>query len=407
MLKYLNNYLTVFNMNMFPKKFSPILLIILFVIIFTVGFFVGKSSVVCRYCAPEDLDFSLFWEAWHTLQEKYVSPGEIDSEQLLYGAISGMIKSIGDPYTVFMDPEDNQMFLEDVSGSFGGVGMEVGIRNDILQVIAPLKNTPAEKAGLRSGDKIIKVGDLMTVDLTIDEAVSLIRGEKGTDVTLTIFREGWDSTKDFTITRATIEIPSLDWEIKNGNVAYVELYQFSEIANSVFRQTAKDIIASSADRIVLDLRNNPGGYLEVAQDIAGWFLEKGQVVVVEDFGDKRDKELYKSRGNAKLANYPIVILINQGSASASEILAAALRDNRGVQLIGQTSFGKGSVQELAMLSNESSLKVTVAKWLTPNEELIAGVGLDPDIEVELTDEDFDNDIDPQLDKALEIIKEMK
>jgi len=242
--------------------------------------------------------------------------------------------------------------------------------------------------------------------LTIDEAVNLIRGEKGTEVILTIYRQDWENTREIKIIRGIIEIPSLKWEIKDDNIAYLQLYQFSEKANFDFREAAIEILASPCKKIILDLRNNPGGYLEVAQNIAGWFLEKEKIVVIEDFGGKQEQQIYKANGTASLAEYPIVILINQGSASASEILAGALRDNRDILLVGEKSFGKGSVQELKMLKGDSSLKVTIAKWLTPKGESITDKGLEPDVEVEITEEDYTEERDPQLDKAIEIIKSL-
>lgn len=392
--------------NFLKKRINSFFLIICFLVIFGLGFWTGKTSIVCKICPPEELDFSLFWETWHVLQEKYVSPEEINTQEMIYGAISGMVKSLEDPYTIFLNPEDNKRFLEDVKGSFEGVGMQIGIRKGQLQVIAPLEGTPAQRAGLRPGDKIIKIDDTLTMDLTIDEAVTLIRGAKGTEVNLTVFRDEWETTKEFKITRAVIEIPVLDWELKD-DIAYIQLYHFTETADSDFSKAAIEILNSPAKKIILDLRNNPGGYLEISQSIAGWFLEKRQVVVIEDFGGKRDRKEYKAQGNSNLLDYSIVVLINEGTASASEILAAALRDNRGIKLIGETSYGKGSVQELKTLSDDSSLKVTIARWLTPKGELIADKGLEPDIKVELTEEDFEQERDPQLNKALEIIREMR
>lgn len=386
---------------------KKIFLIISFLIIFGIGFWVGKIQVVCKICPPEDLDFSLFWEAWDRLQNRYVNPEKFDTQEMVYGAISGMVKSLGDPYTVFFDPEDTGIFLEDVRGQFEGVGMEIGIRKGQLQVIAPLEGTPAQKAGLRAGDKIIKVDDALTIDITIEEAVSLIRGPKGTEVTLIIYRDEWEMSREFKIKRAVIKIPSLSWEIKENNIAYIKIYHFSEKADFDFTKAAVKILNTSADKIILDLRNNPGGYLEVAQDIAGWFLEKGEVVVIEDFGADQKEKLYKAKGNAEFVDYPMVILINEGSASASEILAAALRDNRGIKIIGETSFGKGSVQELEMLTDDSSLKITIANWLSPKGKLISDVGLEPDIRIEMTDEDYNESRDPQLDRAIEIIREMR
>jgi len=371
---------------------------------FFAGFYFGKLQ--CKICPPEDIDLSLFWEAYYKLQEKYVDKEKFDVQEMIYGAISGMVKSLEDPYTVFLNPEETKRFIEDVKGTFEGVGMEIGIRKGQLQVISPLEGTPAQRAGLRPGDKIIKIDDKSTIDMTIDEAVDLIRGPRGTEVTLTIFREEWEKTKEFKITREVIEIPSLKWEIIDDNIVYLRLYHFSEKASFDFRVAAFEILASPAQKIILDLRNNPGGYLEVAQAISGWFLERGEVVAIEDFGGEKEQKIYKAQGPSQLLEYPIVILINQGSASGSEILAGALRDNRGIKIIGESSFGKGSVQELEKLREGSSLKITVARWLTPKGELITDKGLEPDIKVEMTEEDYEQDRDPQLDKAIETIKNL-
>ena len=388
----------------FKKILLSISLIILVIVSAGFGFYFGKTQ--CKICQPEEIDFSLFWEAYHKLQEKFVDKGKFDIQKIIYGAISGMVKSLEDPYTVFLKPEETKRFIEDVKGTFEGVGMEIDIRKGQLQVISPLEGTPAQSAGLRAGDKIIKINDKPTMDMTIEEAVNLIRGPKGSEVTLTIFREEWEKTKEIKIVRAVIEVPSLKWEIKNENIAYLKLYQFSEKASFDFRIAAIEILASPCQKIILDLRNNPGGYLEVAQEISGWFLKRGEIVVIEDFGARKERNIYKAQGNASLVGFPVVILINQGSASGSEILAGALRDNRDILLIGEKSFGKGSVQELERLSEGSSLKITVAKWLTPKGELITDKGLEPDIKVEMTEEDYEEGKDPQLDKAIEIIKNL-
>lgn len=392
----------------FPSKkiFIFIFLISAILISFWFGILVGKSQVECKICPPEDIDFSLFWEAYNQIQEKYSDPEDIDIKKIIYGAIAGMVESIGDPYTVFFTPEEAKIFQEDVAGVFEGVGMEVGIRKGELTVISPLEGTPAQKAGIRAGDKIIKIDDVLTADITIDEAVSLIRGKKGTEVTLTVFREGLEETKEIKIVRGVIEIPSLKWEMLENNIAYIKLYHFTEKARFDFSEMAVEILNSPSEKIILDLRNNPGGFLEVSQDIAGWFLEKGEIVVIEDFGEGKDRKEYKAKGNGRLSGYPILILINQGSASASEILAGALRDNRGIKLIGEKSFGKGSIQELTELKGGSSLKITIAKWLTPNGNLITDIGLTPDVTIEMTEEDYEEERDPQLDKAIEIIKQL-
>ncbi len=381
---------------------------ILVLLSFGLGFWIGEYQVVCEVCPPQDINFSLFWEAYRKLEEKFVDKAKLNSQNIIYGAISGMVESLDDPYTVFLNPEDSKRFEEDVQGVFEGVGMEIGVRNGQLQVIAPIEGTPAQKAGLLPGDEILKIDGTSTADLTVDEAVTLIRGQKGTQVILTIFREGWGESRDFTITRGVIEIPSVQWKmIEDGGeqIAYVQLYQFSGKAGFEFTKAALEISNSPSHMIILDLRNNPGGYLEIAQEIAGWFLEKGEVVVIEDFGGGVTKN-YLSEGNGRFSDYKVVILINEGSASGSEILAGALRDDRGVLLIGESSFGKGSVQELESLRDGSSLKITVAKWLTPSGDLITDKGLEPDIKVDRTMEDYEAGKDPQLDKAIEVIKEL-
>lgn len=399
-------------MRSFLKKKYLVYLLLTSAILagFAVGFFVGREQISCEACPPQEINFSLFWEAYYKIKQEFVEPAKFDSQKILYGAISGMVKSLEDPYTIFLNPDDTKKFLEDVSGRFEGVGMEIGIRKGQLQVIAPLEDTPAQRAGLRAGDKILMIEDTVTSDITIDEAVSKIRGPKGTEVVLTVFRDEWKTSQEITIKRAVIEVPSLKWELKqtknNQTIAYIKLYHFTEKAGLDFNKAAIEVLNSPAEKIVLDLRNNPGGYLEIAQDIAGWFLQKGELVVIEDFGGKAAKKEYRAKGPAKLLDYPIVVLINQGSASGSEILAGALQDNRQAQLIGEKSFGKGSVQQLEKLKGGSALKITIAKWLTPKGNLIADLGLEPDIEIEITEQDYEQEKDPQLDKALEIIENL-
>jgi carboxyl-terminal processing protease len=387
----------------FYKNFLFLLILGFFILgVFAGGFYFGKSQ--CEICPPQEIDFSLFWEAYHKLKENFVDKDKIVPQKIIYGAVSGMVKSLGDPYTVFLDPEESKIFQEDVKGYFEGVGMEIGIRKGQLTVIAPLEGTPAQRAGIRSGDVILEVDGTSTVDMTLDEAVRLIRGPKGTKVKLTIMREGWEEPKVIEIVRDVIEIPSLKWELKDG-IIYIKIYQFSEKARNDFNKLANRILNLDSKKIILDLRDNPGGYLEVAVDIAGWFLEKDKVVAIEKYSSGA-KEDYKSGGPAKFSDYKICVLINKGSASASEILAAALRDNLGVMLIGEKSFGKGSIQKLERLSGGASLKITIAKWLTPKGEQISQVGLKPDIEVKMEEKDLEEERDPQLEKALEILKNL-
>ena len=398
MLKFLKNTLTL----------------ILFICIIGTSFFVGKyfGSSQCRICAPEELNFSLFWEGYQQIKNDFVNSGEIDEQKIIYGALSGMAKSLEDPYTIFLDPEETKIFLEDTEGVFEGVGMEIGLRDGQLTVIAPLEKTPAQKAGIRSGDIIVKIDDTFTNNIMTEEAVKIIRGEKGTEVSLMIMRDGWEKPEEFNIERGIIEIPSLEWELMSSSegkedIAYLKLYQFSSQAESDFKEAASEILKGPAERIILDLRNNPGGYLHVAKNISGWFLEKGKVVVIEDFNGKEKEKVYNSQGPSTLLSYPVVILINRGTASGSEILAGALRDNKSIKLIGEKSFGKGCVQEVKKLSDGSTLKITVAKWLTPERVSISDEGLEPDIEVEMTEEDYLQGKDPQLEKAIEVIKEIR
>ena len=358
----------------------------------------------------QDVDFSLFWEAYNVLQEKFAEPDKMKTQEIIYGAISGMAGSLEDSYTTFFSREDAKIFMEDVKGVFEGVGMEIGIRDKRLTVIAPLENTPAQKAGFMPGDVIIKIENIFAEELSLEEAVKIIRGPKGTKVNLTVFRDGWKESKVFEVERDVIKIPSLKWELissgankQEKDIAYLKLYHFSSAAENDFKRAAFEILESPAQKIIFDLRNNPGGYLSVARNIAGWFLEDGDVVVFEDFGREGEKKKYSAEGTGKLFPYRVVVLINRGTASGSEILAAALRDNRGVKLIGETSFGKGSVQEMETLSDGSKIKITVANWLTPKGEMIMESGLTPDIEVKMTEEDYKNERDPQLEAAIKEI----
>jgi|TARA_Y100000031_G_scaffold156411_1_gene210853 carboxyl-terminal processing protease len=397
------------------KKYIVIpIWVILLSVVFYFGFFTARvtqpsvnevEGLVNKQAGrPTDVDFSLFWDAWQVVEKKYVDRDKLDTQAMIYGAIGGLVKSLGDPHSVFMEPQESKKFLDDIGGSFEGIGAEIGIRKGILTVITPLEDNPAQKAGLKAGDKILKVDDTITADLTIDEAVSLIRGTKGTEVTLFIARDKTDETMEIKIIRGTIQIPVIRWEMKDGDIAYIQFYHFTETSAGEFQRTIEQAIEANAQGIILDVRNNPGGYLEVAVDIASWFLPKGELVVAEDFGNG-DRNEFRSKGYQLLEDMPVVVLVNQGSASASEILAGALRDIKGTKIVGQKSFGKGSVQQLEKLKGGSSLKITVAKWLTPLGISINDEGITPDIEIEITLEDIEEMRDPQLEKALEIIKE--
>ena len=361
----------------------------------------------------QNVDFSLFWKVWSDLSAKYVDKSKLDTQKMVYGAIEGMVDSIGDPYTVFFEPTKAKQFAQEISGAFGGVGMEIAVKNDVLTVVAPLPDTPAAKAGILPADKILKINGTPTQGLSADEAVRTIRGKVGTKVTVTISGSD-DKPHEVTMTRETIKVPTVVWKMLNQNgknIAYIQAYQFNENINSQFKKAVDEIEKSNpkADGIILDLRNNPGGLLDSAINLAGYFIQKGQPVVSEVFGDGIKNE-FTSSGNAILAKYRTVILMNGGSASASEILAGALHDNLKLKLIGEKTFGKGSVQELENLDNGASLKVTVARWFTPAGLNISEKGIEPDIKVELTEDQKKNiifgdvSVDPQLQKALDTLK---
>jgi len=352
---------------------------------------------------PDDVSFDIFWEAWKELDKKYVDTDKLDPGARVYGAIRGMVKALDDPYSGFMDPEETADFNTDMEGSFEGIGAELGMKEGILTVIAPIEGMPAEGAGIRSGDMIIQIDDQAAADITIDEAVKRIRGKKGTDVKLTILRQGEDMTREITITRDRIEIKSVIYEEKDDGIAYIKIKKFAEDTSKEFEKAVTMAIVDNSKGMVLDFRNNPGGFLSIAVDVASKFVPKGEVVVWEQGRDEKKKS-YTSHGGNSLSEMPIVVLVNEGSASASEIVAGALRDLRGTILVGKKSFGKGSVQQLESLKDGSSLRITIAKWLTPAGNSIHEIGLEPDVEIEISNDDYENERDPQLDKALEEIK---
>lgn len=390
------------------KYWSFLALGILLGIIITFLYLIQQGMVPCgsQAISSDDLDMSTFWQTWEYLEEYYIGFQDLDHQEMIYGAISGMVDSLGDPYTAFFNPSESSIFREDLSGEIEGVGMEIGLRDDIITVIAPLENTPAQKAGLLPGDQIIAIDGASTQEMGIEEAVRLIRGPKDSEVVLSVSRKGIFEEKIFDLTRAVIQIPSVSWEIVDNNIAYLQIHHFHEGLTQSFQTTAAEILKSPAKGIILDLRNNPGGYLDVAIDIAGWFLPKDSLVAIEEFSSGRREE-FRAKGNTKMLHYPMVILMNQGSASGSEILAGSLRDNRKIRIVGENSFGKGSVQQVFNLNDDSLVKITIAKWLTPNGHSIEEAGLEPDVTIEMDwSKYFIDQEDPQLEKAIEILKDI-
>ncbi len=348
------------------------------------------------------VDFNLYWNVMDILKNKYIDSDKVLDTELFYGSLAGMVASLGDPYSVFLTPQVNKEFTEELSGNFQGIGAEIGLKKGILTIIAPLPGTPAENAGLQPRDQVLAIDGVSTSGMGLDESVSRIRGEGGTEVVLTILSPDSEESRDVTIIRDVINIVSVSWSKKENNTAYIKLSYFNQDTEQQFRAIAKEVLAANPDQIILDVRNNPGGFLDVAILIASYWIED-DVIVQERFSDGTiDK--YQSRGKPIFSDIPTVVLINEGSASASEIVAGALSDYGKATLIGMQSFGKGSVQDLIELSDGSSVKITIAKWLTPNGTTIDKEGLTPDIEVDLTKEDYDEDRDPQLDAAIQFFK---
>jgi carboxyl-terminal processing protease len=355
--------------------------------------------------AEEVADFEQFWRAWNVINEKYVpvKGKQASNQEKVWGAISGLANSLEDPYTFFMPPEEKTTFTQDVQGNFGGVGMQIGFKDGIVTVIAPLKGSPAERVGIKAGDKILRIDNATTTEMTVDKALYLIRGEIGKSVRLMVLHPGDKVPVELTVVREVIQVPTIDTK-KHGDVFVIQLYGFPATGAELFRTALREFAESGSHKLVLDMRGNPGGYLEVAVDMASWFLPAGKVVVSEE--EKNGVgQVYRSKGyNVFGNNFKMVILVDQGSASAAEILAGALSQNGVATLVGMKTFGKGSVQELVPITPDTALKLTIARWITPNGTNLSAGGLDPDVKVEITKEDVEAGKDPQLDKAIEVAK---
>ncbi|MBT9174186.1 MAG: putative CtpA-like serine protease [Syntrophomonadaceae bacterium] len=375
----------------------------------------GSTSVVSRIpligdgldATPDPrADFTDFWKAWNALEKQYVvtnaslTPPSV--KERIFGAIEGLASSYGDPYTVYFPPKEAQAFAESISGSFAGVGMEIDVKDGVLTVVAPLKGTPAEAAGIKAGDLIVKIDGKSTDGLSIKKAVTQIRGQVGTTVELTIIRDG--KPLDIKIIRNTIQIPEIEDGLdEESGVYHIALYQFTASSANLFNQTFTRFKNSGSRMLVIDLRGNPGGYLDSAVYISRYFLPRGTTVVIEDFDNKKENKVHTSRGyNDMPAGTSIVVLIDGGSASASEIFAGALQDAGVATIIGTKSFGKGSVQTLLDLG-DGSLKITVARWITPAGNLITGNGITPDIIVPFTQADATAKKDPQMLRAVQFL----
>ncbi len=377
-----------------------IIFIIFAALFFGGGFLVGKEFKVMP--SGSQLQLAKVEEVYQELQNEFFFKENLDSKKLEYGAAKGFVDAAGDPYTYFLNPEENKEFEEVINGSFEGIGAEIGLneQREII-IIAPLEGAPAKRAGLKPQDVLLQIDEHLTAGITLDEAVRLIRGPKGSTVTLIVERSGLPNPLRIPISRDVIEIPILKWELKNKDIAYIQLFNFHERAAQTFDQAAKKILNSSAQSIILDLRGNPGGILQEAVAIGGWFVDKGSPVALERFGNGK-LQTYESAGPATLKGFPLAILIDKGSASASEILAGALKVHNKALLIGEKTFGKGTVQIIKDFADGSALRVTTSQWLLPNETSIDKEGLSPDI-LEVR-QGVNEKEDTQLKKAIEALQ---
>lgn len=409
------------NQTTSAKKWLLALVVILLIAgSYRLGYTQGQSGfvfepksfkIINQNDSPKDVDYGLLWTAIAKLKANHIDQPK-DDLKILYGAVKGAISSVDDPYTEFFTPEELESFKVDLSGKFEGIGAEIGKRNGNIVVIAPLDGMPAQKAGLLPQDIIYKVDGKETVDWSVEEAVQNIRGPKGTEVVLTIIRDGRFEPFDVSIKRDQITVKPVKWEVKEvkgqdqsmKKIGVLTLSRFGDDTDALFAEAVQDLLKNGIDGLILDLRSNPGGYLESAVQLSSYWLEKGKLIVTEDHSVGEDKQ-YNSNGTNLLGDIKTVTLINGGSASASEILAGALKDNGKTTLVGVKSFGKGSVQEILDLPGSSALKVTIAKWITPGGRNLNKDGLEPDVKVEMSEDDYKEERDPQMDKALELVAE--
>lgn len=360
----------------------------------------SRQSVSSNKSLPNQLDYSSIDKVYDDLRARY--DGELSEQKLLDGLRKGLAEAAGDPYTTYFDQEESAAFTEDLNGTFSGIGAELSKKGEAIVVVAPLAGSPAEAVGLRAQDIIAEIDGKESTGISVEEAVKQIRGEKGTQVKLTIIRG--TEPKEFTITRDTIVIPSVEYSyLENDTIGYIQLSRFADDSVELINKATAEFKQKGVKGVILDLRNNPGGYLNGAVDISENWLKRGQVIL-EEKRDGKVVESFKATQDGVFMGLPTVVLINEGSASASEITAGALRDNDAATLVGVTSFGKGSVQEFSKYDWGGTLKVTIARWYTPDGKNIDKDGIDPDVKVELTEQNIANKQDPQKDKAIEIIK---
>ena len=354
--------------------------------------------------ADEQQRFKVFWEAWQVVERDFYDKSQIDHQKLIYGAVKGMVDAVGDPYTVYQTPSQREISDTDLRGSFDGIGIQVDMKDNRLTVVAPIEGSPAEAAGFRPGDIVLEVDGKSLSGKTLSDTVGLIRGQRGTPVTLTVLRQGTNDPIEITVVRAEIKLKSVRVRMLDDQVGYLRISSFSASTGTEMANGVKNLVDQQARGIVVDLRNNPGGYLSTSVEATAQFMNPGSVVLLQKSGNG-DVKTYRTEGGGTATQVPVVVLINKGSASASEIMAGALRDSGRAFLVGEKSFGKGTVQNVHELSDKSGLRVTTAQWLTPAEKPIQGVGLLPDQVVELPptatiSSEATRADDPQLDAAV-------
>jgi len=363
--------------------------------------------------APETIDatpselellFAPFWESWQIIHDNYVDQ-PVDNLKLMQGAISGMVSSLGDQHTSYMDPDTYTQANSSIEGSYDGIGAWVDTTGDYLTIVSLMSGSPAEEAGLKPGDMVIAIDGEDMTGIDGDLVIRKVLGEAGTTVELTILREGESEPLKFQVTRAHITVPSVEGEMLENNIGYIHIFTFSVNTTPELRSTLKDLLDQGAEGFVVDFRNNGGGLLTTAIEVASEFIPADNVVLYEQYGDG-SRDTHKTIKGGLATDMPIILLINEGSASASEVVAGAIQDLERGQLVGVVSYGKGSVQNWIPLNNEQgAVRVTIAKWLTPKERTIHEIGLTPDVVVEMTEEDYEAERDPQLDKAVELLLE--
>ncbi|MBI5754799.1 PDZ domain-containing protein [Candidatus Peregrinibacteria bacterium] len=364
------------------------------------------DQVPARAESSESTNLDILFEVWNLVKEKYVDSAVFDDKEQIYGASRGLVDSLNDPYTVFMTPTESKEFNDSLEGKLEGIGAELTVEDRNLIIVSPIKGSPAEKAGLKPGDIIYKIGEDVASEMNFFEAIMKIRGERGTKVELTIVREKLPEPFSVTIIRDSIDVSSVSLEKKDGNIMYLSISQFSDNTKKEFEKAVSEILLEKPKGIILDLRYNGGGYLYSAVDILGELIEGKKKAVIVKHNEKEKGETLYADGGGRLAKIPLVVLVNEGSASASEIVAGAIQDYKRGLLVGEQTFGKGSVQDVQTLSDESSLRVTVAKWFTPLERTIDHVGITPDRIIEIAEEDYKNGKDPQMEEALNYLKNL-